>query len=298
MVGALIPGEFVIRTFDTYNYISWFNNPYLDTSADQISEFETFTFTTPQYYPQYTAIQALNGQYVTVAPGGGLTLTDTEFQESHFALIGPQYDPSVPGEFFGFNIRTRNGPFVSAVNGGNFNGSNMNPPPNAFLTDVTVAEDWEAFAILKTGDLGSGYRYIVKPVGNAGPIPVPGFNGIFTLIKTSLVAENENGYVFQLSNGFNYLTAVESGGQLGPFGEVFHTDAWKPQSWEFFIITYNIEATYFIQTASGFYLGYNPSTGEWSSDIELPIGAPPGYTTNFEFLMVRTPVPGDLMLGN
>ena len=76
---------------------------------------------------------------------------------------------------------------------------------------------------IQAGELGSGYRYIFKPVLD---LPIAGLNGIFTLIKaeppgTTIHPEPSaigppppatGAYVFQLENGFNYLTAVGGGG--------------------------------------------------------------------------------------
>jgi hypothetical protein len=325
-MSELLQGEFAIRCFDTSSYISYANvagnNPFLDTSGHKVTDFEKFRFTA--YSPQYTLIQTLNlEQYVTVPPEGGLILTDELEEASLFTLIGPQFcslGPDVSGDFFGFNIRTINGAFVSAVNGGNM------AAPNAFLTEVTVAQDWEAFAIVQAGvqiqgdvevgELGSGYRYTFKPVAGLVlvQVPIPGLDGTFTLIKAKppgITIHPEpsaigppppvtGAYVFQLSNGFNYLTAAGSGAQSGPVFQVFHNDAWNPLSWEVFNITPNnllsnavpSYPSYFIQTASGLYFGYNASTGTCSTDIADPDLPPDGFNTSFEFSMVRTPVHG------
>jgi hypothetical protein len=295
-MGELIPGEFAIRAFDTNTYVSWKNDPFVDTSANTITDTEKFTFTA--YTPQYTLIQALNGQYVTVPSEGGLTLPAVGTEEtSLFTLIGPQamenvWDSAAPPICFGYNIRTRYGPFVSAVNGGNVVGA------NAFLTEVTVAQDWEMFSILKSGDLGSGYKYYIKPFGEQiwQPALPGGVGEIFTVIQAE--PPSSGGYVFQLYNGFNYLTANGGGGVDGasPGAVPFSTDRWKPLSWEVFNIVDQGDATYFIQTTSGFYVGYEQGSGNISTDIGTPDTPPPGWITKFEFLMLRTPVHGDILL--
>jgi hypothetical protein len=251
-MSELIPGEFAIRTFDTNNYISWSTGS-LTTSATTLGQTEKFKLTI--YTPQYTLIQTLDGQYVTVAPQGGLILTQGTEETSLFTLIGPQYlqedyEGTPATAFYGFNIRTRYGPFVSAVNGGGMTS-------NAFLTDIT--------------------------------------DSIFTLIKAQ--PPNSGGYVLQSAMGFNYVSAVDGGGLVGetnsppPIAEV-----WKPLAWETFNIIDQGDGTYFIQTSSGFYLGYEQVTANISTDIGTPDTPPPGWITKFEFCMVRTPVHGDILL--
>ena len=95
-MSELLPGEFAIRCFDnppdSPSYVSWAdvgpNQPFLDTAPDTVSGTELFRFTA--YTPEFTFIQAGNGQYVTVPPGGGLILTDGPEEGSPFVLIGPQ----------------------------------------------------------------------------------------------------------------------------------------------------------------------------------------------------------------
>lgn len=162
---------------------------------------------------------------------------------------------------------------------------------NAFLTDVTVAQDWEAFSIVKSGDLGSGYRYVIKPFGKQVLLPLfPGT--IFTLIQ----ALAQGTYVLLNPNGFTCLTAVDGGGLDGlDGGDILHTDAWKPLSWEVFTIV----------DQGGRHI-FHPDVARvlprrflgrfFSTDIGTPDTPPPGWITKFEFLMVRTPTHGDILL--
>jgi hypothetical protein len=290
-MSELLPGEFAIRTFDTNNYISWSTGA-LTTSATTLSQTEKFKLTT--YTPLYTLIQTLDGQYVTAAPQGGLTLTQGTEETSLFTLIGPQsieenYEgAAAPNALYGFNIRTRYGPFVSAVNGGGMTS-------NAFLTDITVAQDWEAFSIVKSGDLGSGYKYYIKPFGRQifGPATLAG-ETLFTLIRAQ--PPNSGGYVLQVPNGFNYLSAIDGGGLVGNQSRSPLTDAWTPLAWEVFNIVDQGDGTYFIQTSSEFYLGFLYNIGTISTDIGTPDTPPPQWITKFEFIMARTPVHGDILL--
>jgi hypothetical protein len=294
-MSELLPGEFAIRTFKTNNYLSWSFDRHtgtgtVTTSATTLGQTEKFKLTA--YTPEYTLIQTLDGQNVTVAPDGQLTLTQGIEETSLFVLVGPQviseiYEGDPASDLVGFNIRTRNGPFLSAVNGGGLTS-------NAFLTDVTVAQDWEGFSIVKSGDLGSGYRYWIKPFGQQTMLYLG--TSTFTLIQAQVLPPSSGGYVLLTSNGFTYLTAVGGGGRDGDAaagGESLHTDAWKPLNWEVFNIVDQGDATYFIQTSSGFYLGY--AGGIVRTDIGTPDTPPPGWITKFEFLMERTPVHGETL---
>ncbi|MGA8197600.1 MAG: hypothetical protein WB902_30035, partial [Acetobacteraceae bacterium] len=206
-MSELLPGEFAIRTFKTNNYLSWSYDRHsgtgtVTTSATTLGQNEKFKLTA--YTPEYTYIQTLDGQYVTVAPDGRLTVTQETEESSLFTLIGPQeipetYEGDPATGLFGFNIRTRNGPFVSAVNGGGMTS-------NAFLTDVTVAQDWEAFSIVKSGDLGSGFRYCIKPFWKQVLLPLFPGNSAFTLIQAPF-SSRPGGYVLLTQNSFTYLTA-------------------------------------------------------------------------------------------
>ena len=303
-MSELLPGEFAIRTSDTNNYLSWLYDQSsgtgtVITSATTLGQTEKFKLTA--WTPQFTLIQTLDLQNVTVAPEGGLTIGDPIEEASLFTLIGPNYG-FYNGLYGLSHIRTRSGFFVSAVDGGG-------QTSNAFLTDITTAQDWEGFWILKTGDLGSGYRYAIKPLTSDPPfwltasagggdtlgavsISTPSSDGIFTLIRAE--PPSSGGYVLQTGDGFNYLTAVNGGGLAS--GDNLHTDAWKPLNWEVFNIVDQGDATYCIQTSSGFYLGCNGvDPGNISTYIENPDAPPPGWITKFEFLMVRTPVHGDIV---
>jgi hypothetical protein len=72
-----------------------------------------------------------------------------------------------------------------------------------------------------------------------------------------------------------------------------HTDATQIQAWEKFNIVDQGDATYTIQTHSGFYLAVNTNveqtTGGISTRISFPDDAPQiGYTAKFELMMFGT----------
>ena len=73
-MSELLPGEFAIRTSDTNNYLSWLYDQSsgtgtVITSATTLGQTEKFKLTA--WTPQFTLIQTLDLQNVTVAPEGG-----------------------------------------------------------------------------------------------------------------------------------------------------------------------------------------------------------------------------------
>jgi hypothetical protein len=303
-VGQLLPGEFAIRTWDKNTYLSGLpHTGTVITAATTLGSTEKFKLTA--YTPEFTIIQTTsNGFSVTVAPEGGLNLSQGIPENSLFTLKGPMQTAGL------FNILTRNGPFLSAVDGGG-------QTSNAFLTDVTVAQDWEAFWVVKSGDLGSGYRYIIRPkvdvlspinfltapggggrVG-AGALTARGqiltTDGIFTVIQ-AVDGPFFGGYALQTANGFNYVTAVDGGGLAS--GDNLHTDATRVRDWEIFRIVDQGDATYTIQTLSGFYLAVATSAnGDISTRIDPPDAAPEiGYTAKFEFIMLPNQLQGSTQI--
>jgi hypothetical protein len=173
-----------------------------------------------------------------------------------------------PGVAGGSTIGTFNRHLLTALGGG---GSKTS---NAFHTDATVASTWETFFVLKSGDLGSGYRYAIRPTGTGGPGEVVNFltalggggrgakdypaithfrglgsDSLFTVIRLT-----DGSYALQTRSG-NYVTAVGGGGIAR--GDNLHTDATQIQAWEKFKLVDQGDGTCTIQTVSGFYLAVN-----------------------------------------
>jgi hypothetical protein len=303
---TLLPGEFAIRTQFTNNYVSYSPaTDSLNTSATSLTATEKFKITT--WVPGYSVIQTLlDLQYVGEAPGGGLELSPTGSGFLGFTLIGPNQGLDFPIGLGNFQIKTYDGSYLIAVDGGG-------QTSNAFLTDQPPNPYFSNFWIVKCGDLGNGYRYAIRaalpqepgiggPVGNFltahkgggqtqnGVIAYPEngltSDGIFTLIRINAELGQ---YALQTSNGFNYVTAVDGGGLSG--GDNLHTDATRVDGWEYFQIVDQLDGTYAIQTASGYYLAVAyvpPSSGTGiSTDISSPDLAPEiGYTAKFEFIMI------------
>jgi hypothetical protein len=306
---GLLPGEFAIRTYLTNNYLTARDGgrhsiDALVTSATTLGPNEKFKLTTIQ--PDYTTIQTPLRYFVSAVGEGGLggnfpasQVLQTErtalADDSLFVLFGP-------GVGTGWSyIRTFNEHYLTALGGGG-------KASNAFHTDATVASTWEAFWVLKSGDLGSGYRYAIRPTGTGGPgqninfltaedggghganrYPavvhnqglVPTWSG-FTLLRQA-----DGSYALQTYSG-NYVTAVGGGGIAG--GDNLHTDATQIQAWEKFRIVDQGNATYTIQTVSGFYLAVDTRVldiGGISTRISDPNAAPQiGYTAKFELMMM------------
>ena len=303
---GLLPGEFVIRTYLKNNYLTARDGgrhsiDALITSATTPGPNEKFKLS--KIGPNYTAIQTLKGFYVSAVGGGGIggnfpslqvlqTERTTLADDALFRLIGP----SVGGDS---NIGTFNGHLLTALGGGG-------KTTHAFHSDATVAGTWEIFWVLKSGDLGSGFRYAIRPVGTGvsivnfltaigggdQPPPAPAmthFSGLFPESQFTLIRLEDGTYALQTADGFNYVTAVNGGGLAS--GDNLHTDATRIGSWEKFRIVDQGDATYTIQTVSGFYLAVNThvaqTTGGISTRISDPNAAPQiGYTAKFELMMI------------
>jgi hypothetical protein len=283
------PGEFALRTYLKNTYVSALpHTSTLMTTATALGSGEKFQLTV--YTPEFILIQTtLNGFYLTVLPEGGLGLSLQIMENSLFTLAGPSI---VGGPILGSGvstIRTLDGHFLTAVGGG---GQSSDP----FHTDATAASTWEWFWVLKTGDLGSGYRYAIRPVGIASDYLAASLGGGFavqSIERTPLSTDSQftliqvsDGYALQTPNGFNYVTAVNGGGIAS--GENLHTDATRISDWETFKIVDQGDGTYTIQTVSGFYLGVAEAAGgNISTRIDPPDTAPEiGYIAKFEFMMI------------
>lgn len=88
--------------------------------------------------------------------------------------------------------------------------------------------------------------------------------------------QNDGSYALQLSNGTNYIIAVDGGG-LDQSNDLA-TNRTVAQAWEHFIITDQGNCRYTIQTTSGYYLAYkfssvNGSQLSLTTDISDPAAA-------------------------
>jgi hypothetical protein len=126
-------------------------------------------------------------------------------------------------------IRTINGFYVTAINGGGM-GEDANALP--IHTDATVVQDWEKFEVNFNDDgtcsILTSAPYWLTAV-NGGGVPAQPNSPVATdresigPWETFSLEEQEHGiYAFRTASG-NYLTAVNGGG-LATEGAPLHTD--------------------------------------------------------------------------
>jgi hypothetical protein len=171
---ADLPSEFVIRTYVKNTYLTARDGGHhsidaIITDATTLGSYEKFKLGTA--LQDYTSMQTLNGYYVSAAQLGGLgdpanRVLQTErlslADDALFVLFGPEQGLGAT------TIRTFNLHFLTALSGGG-------RASDAFHTDAMVANTWEMFWVLKSGNLGDRYRYAIRPVGTGGPNQVVSF---------------------------------------------------------------------------------------------------------------------------
>lgn len=283
------PGEFALRTQKGF-YVTAIDgggriaDPILVTSSTTAGPWEKFKFAvTFPNTPHDKSIQtATRGNYLTVINGGGLAggafhsdATQAKDWE-RFRFLDLSVGNFAPSFYALYTIK---GFYVTAVGAGG-------KVADAFHTDAKQIQDWEKFRIVKCGDIGSGYEYGLMtadgtflsaqfPGGRSqGDIGLNSWAGAETRFK--LIRQNDGTYALQTSNGVNFVTALDGGGQVqkylkcdtGLFGAclegystIFHTDAKLVQAWEKFRVIDQGNCTYGIQTSSGFYAGIYKDSG-------------------------------------
>jgi hypothetical protein len=298
------PGQFMIKTYLKGSLITardggGHNTDALVTSATTVGPNEKFQLGAVQ--PSFITLTTSGGDLVTAVDGGGITDAATAFDTtgsvlSDFALfriLGPVGDGS-------YVIQTWRENYVTALGGGG-------KSTEAFHTDADQSSTWEYFYILKSGDLGDGYKYAIRPAGT-GYVPGQGDNPrfisatdgggriidamtssasrwnneIFTVEK-----QPDGTYALRTASG-NLVTAVGDGGLAHPTStsDTLHTDATQIQAWERFNIEERSPGLYGIQTGSGFWIGMDPQFKTFSTRIDPPENAGSiGYTALFEFMI-------------
>jgi hypothetical protein len=304
MADNSLPGEYLIKTYDKGNYVT------ARGGGNQLTDALIASATTPGPNEQFRLYSGLAdvvfmmtsaNYYVAAIDGGGVSNAPTTFETQGTTF----YDT----ELFRFNgpspsgtssISTFKGNFITALDGGGRSSS-------AFHTDATLAQSWELFYLLKSGDLGHGYRYAIRPVGT-GNIPGKGDNAIylaalggrtfdamfasaglmFNSVFTLLLQPNGN-YALRTADGY-FLTARNGGGLAHPTpqdGDTLQTIQITIQAWEQFTLREEAVGVYSIKTASGFYVGVSPGYQTFSTRIGSPQDAPSiGYVALFEFVPV------------
>ena len=284
-----MPGEVAFRTQKGF-YVTAIDGggriaePVAVSSAGVASPWEKFRL--PVTYPNTPhdkSIQTARGNYLTAMGGGGGTAgvfhsDATQAKDwERFRLLDLSSGNFAPSYYA---IQTIKGFYITAVGaGGKYE--------NAYHTDSKQIQDWEKFRIVKCGDVGTGYEYgLMTAEGtflsaqfaggrSQGDIGLNSWAGAETRFK--LIRQNDGTYALLTSNGVNFVTALDGGGQVqkylkcdpGLFGAcldgysiIFHTDATQVQAWEKFRVIDQGNCTYGIQTSSGFYAGiYKDSAG-------------------------------------
>jgi hypothetical protein len=300
------PGQFVIRTFLTNNLVTARpGNHSVDaivSNATSIGPNEKFTLE-ESGPPLGTTLRTASNFFVSARGNIGAAGDTGTFQteetlpdnNAKFTLAGPATNGS-------WTIRLLDGHFVTAVGGGG-------QATRAFHTDATVAKSWESFYILKTGDLGSGLPYVIRPAGT-GNVPGHGekvsfltainggnrqvgaltFNGpLKPESHFNLIAQPDGSFAFKTSNGFTFITADDGGGLAHgtPQMDNLITTKSHVQDWEKFRIAEAAPGLYTVQTISGFFIGVKNDLTNISTRISFPDQAPSiSYTAFFELMML------------
>jgi len=300
-----LPGEFAIRTRDIYFFTARSGGGQSDdaitTSATTVEPNEKFKLTRGS--AGFWTIQTLRGYYLSATGGSSDDLHSLQTD-----LLHDQRDNAlfrlVPfrGFPFRYSIQTFSGHYVTALDGGGRSTA-------AFHTDARKVSTWETFDFVKCGDLGTGYKYWIRP--DAG-IPFNGFHRNLYLaaiggggrikgaigmlggpsssleinnqMRFQLLRQADGSYAIKTSNGY-YVTAQGGGGLASPNSDNLQTNRTQVQAWEKFRIVDQGNCLYTIQTSGNWYLGYQMNKGV-STRISFPDEAPQiGYVAKWELVM-------------
>ena len=293
---VVLPGELAIRTTKGY-YLTAIDGggrstaPIIITSSMSAGSWERFRMAAANPPTDHDkSFVTATGNYLTAVNGGGLTAdalhTDaTQIQRwEKFRLLDLGVGGFAPTYYA---IQTIRGNYLTAVGaGGQY--------AEAMHTDAGQIKTWEEFRLLRCGDPGSGNQYFIIPANgdiltavdggghDSGDTIVQGIRFGFppdaSWSKFRLIRQDDGSYGIQTSNGVNFVTALQGGGEvqkylppncgfpgacISGFSTIFHTDATQVRAWEKFRIVDNQgDCRYTIQTVSGFFFGlYMDSNG-------------------------------------
>ena len=301
-----LPGEYAIGTLEAGHLLTARDGGHhsidaVITSATTAGPNEKFRFERMQ--PNYTLIKTSGGYYVSAAGGGGLgdnydaaqilqtertSLADDALFNIRSSAPGISSNP--------FTIQTFRNYYLTALGGGG-------KSSRAFHTDAVKYNGyWEAFQVLKCGDLGSDYDYAIKAKGVGFGYPLQTSNGggqiknavaFFAQIlgtggaqRFKLGRQPDGSYSLQTSNRINYVTAINGGGLASGTKDWDNLVANRTQvqAWEKFRIVDRGDCSYTIQTTNNWYVAFSPGRGI-STRISDPNAAPSiGYTAYFQLI--------------
>jgi hypothetical protein len=309
-----LPGEFIIRTYVKNTLLSAHDagndapNAVI-TTATSLGSTGSEKFKLNSVPGQYTTIQTTGGNYLSasgnVKPGNGdprmalqAYATSPSIGTTHFrfhqSILPPHGHINISRKWPGyFAIQTSTYYWLTAVAGGG-------QADAAFHTDALKPLNWERYWVLKCGDLGSGYKYAIRPAGTGSPGqpaqswllahvgPQWNMHAYFGFYAThfKFVRQDDGSYALAIEGGgkTNYITADGGGGLAS--GDNLHTDATQVQAWERFKIVDRGDCTYTIQTAKDWFLAVGPNDVA-STRISDPDAAPSiGYNARFELVLL------------
>lgn len=223
------------------------------------------------------AIQTFKGNFLTAVGGGG-RITDVVRTDAKQVQSWETFRFGLDQYGWRHSIQTVNGHYLTAVGAG---GKTM----DAIHTDAVKVDTWEQFYIWKCGDLGSEIRYTISAVsdphgfvfayGGGGrvathvDIVVAGAIGILTDYnlrpasfddnwqRFRLMRQSDGSYALLISNGINYVTAIQGGGLAASTKtyEDLVTNRTQVQAWGKIRFVDMGDCSYAIQTVRGNYLG-------------------------------------------
>ncbi len=148
-------------------------------------------------------------------------------------------------------LRTQNGHFLTAVNGGGIGGPDSGPGQTALHTDATKIGAWEEFTLVWVNRnqckfaLNTSNNNFVTAI-NGGGIGGPNDRRSPVHSDATAIGEWEHFTIFRktsnfrvtvrTSDGRHFLTAVNGGGLGGPNDVPIHTDATSIGPWEEFTL--------------------------------------------------------------
>jgi hypothetical protein len=263
-------------------------NVAIQTDRTVVGAWEQFTVETIDAQAGTFALQTCNGNYVTAVNGGGMggpnDATCPVHTDAHdvFTWIELSMEPQPNGTYA---IRTMNGHYLTAVNGGGYSDpQNLQP----IETNRTVLGPWETFTavpipqvqfapVIGIQTANGRYLGVVENGGLGGGSVAIQTNrtvvGSWEQFTLETVDAQAGTFALMTCDGY-YVTAVNGGGMGGNNDATcpIHTDATQIGPWEQLTMQQQPNGTYAICTSAGYYLtavnGGNYSDAQNTQPIE------------------------------